>query len=160
MKIDNDKVVLFNYTLTNKKDGEVLDASNGQPMAYLHGHDNIIAGLESQMVGKEVGDEFTVEVLADSAYGDVDEAAIQVVERELFQGVADIEVGMSFEAQSDHGVHWVRIVAVDGDQITVDANHPLAGLDLLFDIEIMGIRDADADELEHGHAHGSGGHQH
>ncbi|HEY9017829.1 peptidylprolyl isomerase [Thiomicrospira sp.] len=159
MKIEQDKVAQIEYTLTNSA-GEVLDKSNGQPLAYLHGHHNLIPGLEAELLGKAVGDKFTATIAAADAYGEKHEGMIQQVPSNLFQGVENIEVGMRFEAQSDQGVQSVEIVAIDGDMVTVDANHPLAGQDLTFEVEIMGIRDASAEELEHGHAHGAGGHQH
>lgn len=159
MKIEQDKVAQIEYTLTNSA-GEVMDKSNGQPLAYLHGHHNLIPGLEAELLGKAVGDKFTATIAAADAYGEKHEGMIQQVPSELFQGVDKIEVGMRFEAQSDQGVQSVEIVAIDGDQVTVDANHPLAGQDLTFEVEVVGIRDASADELEHGHAHGAGGHHH
>ena len=159
MKIEQDKVAQIEYTLKDHN-GEVMDASNGQPLAYLHGHHNLIPGLEKELTGKAVGDKFTVTVEAAEAYGEINPGLIQQVPSNLFQGVETLEVGMRFEAQSDQGVQSVEIKAIDGDQVTVDANHPLAGHDLTFDIEVVGIRDAAAEELEHGHAHGAGGHQH
>lgn len=159
MKIEQDKVAQIEYTLTNSA-GEVMDKSNGQPLAYLHGHHNLIPGLEAELLGKAVGDKFTATIAATDAYGEKHDGMIQQVPSELFQGVEKIEVGMRFEAQSDQGTQSVEIVAIDGDQVTVDANHPLAGQDLTFEVEIMDIRDASAEELEHGHAHGAGGHHH
>lgn len=159
MKIETNKVAQIEYTLTNSE-GEVLDASKGQPLAYLHGHHNLISGLEKELEGKEVNDKFTVTVIAAEAYGEIDPNLIQQVPSELFQGVETLEVGMRFEGQSEHGVQSVVIDAIDGDLVTVNANHPLAGLDLTFEVEVVGIRDADASEIEHGHAHGVGGHHH
>lgn len=159
MKIEQDKIAQIEYTLTNSA-GEVMDKSNGQPLSYLHGHHNLIPGLEAELLGKAVGDKFTATIAAADAYGEKHEGMIQQVPSNLFQGVENIEVGMRFEAQSDQGVQAVEIVAIDGDQVTVDANHPLAGQDLTFEVEVVGVRDASAEELEHGHAHGAGGHQH
>ncbi|WP_319379765.1 peptidylprolyl isomerase [Thiomicrorhabdus sp.] len=159
MTIANDKVALFEYTLTNDA-GEQLDASNGNPLAYLHGHGNIIPGLEKQMEGKTVGDKFTAKVPAAEGYGEKVDQLVQTVPSAMFQGVDKIEVGMRFEAQSEHGMHSVEVIKIEGENITVDGNHPLAGVDLTFDIEITGLRDATEEELEHGHAHGQGGHHH
>lgn len=159
MKISNNSVVLFEYTLKDAN-GEQLDASEGQPLAYLHGHSNIIAGLEKQMEGKTVGDKFTADVAATDGYGDIQEELIQKVPSSMFQGVDELEVGMRFEAQSEYGTHSVEIKHIDGDEITVDGNHPLAGVDLSFDVEVTGVRAATDEEIEHGHAHGPGGHQH
>ena len=159
MEIKENVVALFEYTLTDDK-GEQIDASNGEPLAYLHGHGNIIPGLESQMVGKKVGDKFQAQVAAADGYGEVQEELIQTVPSSMFQGVDSLEVGMRFEAQSEYGTHSVEITAIDGDEVTVDGNHPLAGVALTFDIEVTGIREATADEIDHGHAHGPGGHHH
>lgn len=159
MKVAKDKVVSIEYVLKDK-DGNVLDASNGQPLAYLHGHGQIIPGLEKALEGKEVGEKLTVTVPAAEAYGERVEQLVQAVPRQLFQGVDTIEVGMRFEAQSEQGVHSVEVTKVEGDTITVDGNHPLAGQDLTFEVEIKDVRDATEDELAHGHAHGVGGVEH
>ncbi|SFR50918.1 peptidylprolyl isomerase [Thiomicrospira sp. ALE5] len=159
MKVAADHVVQIEYTLTNAE-GDVLDQSNGQPLAYLHGHHNLIPGLEAELADKEVGAKFNATIAAAEAYGEIEPMLIQQVPRDLFEGVDNIEVGMRFEAQSDQGMQSVVIKAIDGDMIMVDANHPLAGQDLTFDIEIMNIRTATAEELDHGHAHGDGGVQH
>ncbi|MDG6773052.1 peptidylprolyl isomerase [Thiomicrorhabdus sp. ZW0627] len=159
MSIQNDKVALIEYTLTNEA-GETLDASNGNPLAYLHGHGNLIPGLEKELEGKSVGDKFTATIPAADAYGERVDALVQTVPSSMFQGVETLEVGMRFQAQSEQGMHSVEITAVDGDQVTVDGNHPLAGMPLTFDIEVTGLRDATEEELEHGHAHGEGGHHH
>lgn len=159
MEITKNMVAMFEYVLTNAE-GEELDASNGNPLAYLHGHANIIEGLEKQMEGKKVGDKFTAKVPAAEGYGIVHEELIQTVPSAMFQGVEELEVGMRFEAQSEHGMHSVEITAIDGDQVTVDGNHPLAGVDLTFEVEVTGIRAATDDEIDHGHAHGPGGHHH
>lgn len=159
MKITQNSVAMFEYVLKNPA-GEQLDASEGQPLAYLHGHGNIIAGLESQMEGKTVGDKFVAQVVAAEGYGEVQEELIQTVPKEMFQGVDTLEVGMRFEAQSEHGTHSVEIKAIEGNEVTVDGNHPLAGVDLTFDIEITGVREATQEEIDHGHAHGIGGHHH
>lgn len=159
MKIAADHVVQIEYTLTDTH-GEVLDQSNGQPLAYLHGHHNLIPGLEAELFDKIVGDKFKTTIAAADAYGDIEPMLIQQVPRDLFEGVDTLEVGMRFEAQSDQGMQSVVIKAIEGDMIMVDANHPLAGQDLTFDIEVMSIRSATAEELDHGHAHGDGGVQH
>lgn len=159
MTVTKDKVVSIEYTLKDS-DGNVLDASNGKPLAYLHGHGQIIPGLEKALEGKNVGDKLTVTVPAAEAYGERVNQLVQEVPRQLFQGVDNIEVGMRFEAQSDQGVHSVEVIKVEGDTITVDGNHPLADKDLTFDVEIVDVRDATAEELEHGLAHGTGGVEH
>lgn len=158
--IANDTVVQFNYTLTNS-DGDVLDKSNGEPLAYLHGHHNIISGLESKMEGKSVGDKFTVTVAPEDAYGEYLAEAVQEVPRANFQGVENIEAGMQFQSQTDDGhVMLVTVKDVNDDIVVVDGNHPLAGVTLTFDVEVVDVRKATADEIAHGHAHGAGGHHH
>lgn len=159
MNLEDNKVGLIEYTLTDET-GETLDASNGNPLAYLHGHGNLIPGLEKELVGKTVGDKFTTTVPAADAYGERVEQLVQTVPQEMFQGVDSIEVGMRFEAQSEQGMHSVEVTAVEDGKVTVDGNHPLAGLPLTFDIEVVGVRSATDEEIEHGHAHGEGGHQH
>ena len=159
MKIEQNKVVQIEYTLKDHQ-GEVMDASEGEPLAYLHGHHNLISGLENALEGKAVGDKFTVTVPAAEAYGEIDPSLIQQVPGDMFEGVETLEVGMRFEAHAEHGVESVVIAAIEGDLVTVNANHPLAGHDLTFDVEVVGIRDAAEEEIEHGHAHGVGGHQH
>lgn len=158
--IANDTVVQFNYTLTNS-DGDVLDKSNGEPLAYLHGHHNIISGLESKMEGKSVGDKFIVTVAPEDAYGEYLSEAVQEVPRANFQGVENIEAGMQFQSQTDDGhVMLVTVKDVNDDIVVVDGNHPLAGVTLTFDVEVVDVRKATADEIAHGHAHGAGGHHH
>ncbi len=159
MNIKKDKVALIEYTLTNA-DGEVMDASDGNPLAYLQGHGNLIPGLEAQLEGKTTGDKFTTTIAAADAYGERVDTLVQTVPSDMFQGVDNLEVGMRFEAQSEQGMHSVEITAVEGDQVTVDGNHPMAGLELTFEVEVKEVRDATPEEMEHGHAHGAGGHQH
>ncbi len=159
MNIEKNKVAQIEYTLTDAK-GEVMDASSGNPLAYLHGHSNLIPGLEKELEGKTTGDKFKITVPANEAYGERVDALIQTVPSNMFQGVDNLEVGMRFEAQSEQGMHSVEITAIEDDQVTVDGNHPMAGLELTFDVEVKDVRDATEEEIEHGHAHGAGGHQH
>lgn len=157
--IKDDVVVKFNYTLTDSE-GQVIDQSNGQPLAYLHGAANIIPGLEKALTGKTVGDKLTVNVPAAEAYGEYYAEMVQEVPREMFQGVENIDVGMQFQAQAEDGIQIVTVKAVQDDVIIIDGNHPLAGRDLNFDVEIVEIREATQEELDHGHVHGDGGHHH
>jgi FKBP-type peptidyl-prolyl cis-trans isomerase SlyD len=160
MKIEQNKVGMINYSLTDSE-GNLIDSSNGLALAYLHGHSNLIPGLEKELEGKGTGDKFNANIPASEAYGEVEPNLIQEgVPKSMFQGVDNLEVGMRFEAQSEQGVHSVEITDIQDETVTVDGNHPLAGKDLNFDIEVMGVRDATEEELEHGHAHGDGGHQH
>lgn len=160
MQVQNDHVVSIDYTLKNDA-GEVMDTSeqNG-PLAYLHGHQNIIPGLEKALDEKSVGDSFTVSIEPADAYGERDERMIQTVPRSMFQGVDEIEPGMRFQAQTEGGVTVVTIKEVNGDEITLDGNHELAGETLHFDVEVKDVRPASEEEIEHGHVHGPGGHEH
>ena len=157
--IANDHVVKFHYTLTNSE-GEVLDKSEGQPLVYLHGAGNIIPGLENALTGKTAGEKLIVNVPAEQGYGEYNPDLVQEVPSQMFQGVENIEAGMQFQAQTDDGVQIVTVKSVEGDTVVVDANFPLAGQDLTFDVEIVEVREATAEELEHGHVHGEGGHHH
>ena len=156
MQITDQKVVSFHYTLTNDA-GAVIDSSTGgDPMPYLHGAENIVPGLELAMEGKSVGDKLKVDLDAADAYGEYDPSMVETVSADMFDGVDKIEVGMEFQVETPdaEGVMIVRISDVDGDDVTVDGNHPLSGQNLHFEVEITDIRDASPEELEHGHIHG------
>ena len=160
MQVADKSVVSIHYTLTNNA-GETLDSSVGQaPLAYLHGASNIVPGLENALVGKAVGDKLDVQVTAEEGYGPLREELVQKVPHENFQGVEDLQVGMQFMAQAPWGEQPVTVVKVEEDGVTLDGNHPLAGQDLTFAVEIVEIRDATEEEMTHGHAHGEGGHHH
>lgn len=154
MQISNDLVASIHYTLKNDQ-GEVLDTSDGQePMEYVHGKSNIVIGLENALEGKSVGDKLSVAVKPEEGYGEYDASLIQELSKEMFAGVDEIEVGMEFHAQTPDGMQIIEVKKVEGDTIIVDGNHPMAGQTLHFDIEITAVREATADELEHGHIHG------
>lgn len=159
--IGANKVVGFHYTLRNGK-GEELESSNGgEPMAYLHGAENIVPGLERQMVGHKVGDTFEATVPPDEGYGVRDPASSQAVPRGSFPSDVPIEVGAQFTAEAPDGSMMpVWVTAVDDKSVTIDRNHPLAGETLNFKIEVVSLRDATREEVAHGHPHGPGGHHH
>ncbi|MDX8407557.1 MAG: peptidylprolyl isomerase [Mariprofundaceae bacterium] len=160
MQIAKDKVVYIDYTLTNDA-GDVLDSSqDAEPLAYLHGADNIIPGLEKELEGRKAGDALKVSIEPADGYGEFNAELTQVVPSSMFEGVEKIEVGMQFQAETPDGVQVIRIAEVEGDNVTIDGNHPLAGQQLNFDVKVTEVRDASAEELEHGHVHGAGGHQH
>lgn len=160
MIISENCIASIHYTLTDNE-GQTIDSSEGQePLAYLHGAANIVPGLEKALVGKKVGDKLQVAVPADEAYGPRDESMMQEMPTSSFSGVEKIEVGMEFHAETENGLQVISVAAVDGDTVTIDGNHPLAGIDLNFDVEVTDIREASAEEQEHGHAHGAGGHDH
>jgi FKBP-type peptidyl-prolyl cis-trans isomerase SlyD len=160
MQIAKDAVVTIHYTLKNDA-GETLDSSaGGDPLAYLQGNGNLVVGLENALEGKRVGDKVSVKVSPVEGYGEYDKALVQQVPRRSFKGIANVQVGMQFQVQSDHGPRAVTVTNVVGDMVTVDGNHPLAGQNLNFDIEITDVRVATDEELSHGHVHGPGGHHH
>lgn len=153
MQIAKNTVVTIDYTLTND-DGQVIDtSSNSQPLAYIHGTGSIIPGLEAALEGKDKGEEVKVSIPPEQAYGERDDELKQVVPKDRFDGVDKLEPGMQFQAQSEGGVRIVTISAVEGDDVTVDANHPLAGETLHFEVAVREVREASAEELEHGHVH-------
>ena len=156
MQISKHKVVSFQYTLTNDAGDELDSSVGGAPLLYLHGAENIVPGLEEALEGKSVGDKLKVSLEAGDAYGEFNPAMIETVSKDLFDGVENLEVDMEFETDTDDGtdVQFVRITEIDGDNVTVDGNHPLAGQRLHFDVAIEEIREATAEELEHGHPHG------
>ena len=159
-QVAKDKVVSIDYTLTGTG-GEVIDSSQGgEPLTYLHGAGNIIPGLEQALEGKSAGEEVNTTVAPDQGYGQKNPGLIQPVPRSQFPGVADIKVGMQFQAQTNHGPRVVTVVDLNDDTVTVDANHPLAGETLTFAVRVVEVRDATQQELDHGHAHGPGGAQH
>ncbi len=160
MQIATNTVVTIDYTLKDD-DQSVLDTSQGQePLSYIHGIGNLIPGLEKALAGKSEGDRVQVTISPDDAYGERDEDLLQAIPRERFERANEIEVGMQFHTQSDEGMQVVTVVGVDGESITIDGNHPLAGKTLHFDVQIVGVREASAEEISHGHVHGAGGHQH
>jgi FKBP-type peptidyl-prolyl cis-trans isomerase SlyD len=160
MLITANKVVTIDYTLTDAR-GQVIDSSNGRdPLAYLHGNQNIIPGLENALEGKKKGDSLNVSVAPAEGYGEREEGLIQSVPRNLFENSEELEVGMQFQSMSEEGVRLVTVVDVANDMVTVDANHPLAGETLNFAVTVMDVRDASEEELHHGHVHGPHGHDH
>jgi len=160
MNISEQCVASFHYTLTDGN-GKVLDSSGGQePLSYLHGSGNIIPGLEKALLGKTIGDKFNISIPASEAYGLRDDSMVQELPSNMFEGIDKIEEGMEFHAETEHGLQVVTVTKVEGDNVTIDGNHPLAGVDLTFDVEVTAIRAATEEEVEHGHAHGAGGHHH
>ena len=162
MKIEDKKVVAFHYTLTND-DGETLDTSRerGEPMLYLHGANNIIPGLEKAMAGKKMGDSFEVAVPPEEGYGERRDANVQRLPlKKLGVKPNQLKPGMILNLQTNQGPAQVTVLKVGRFNVDVDANHPLSGHTLRFDVEIVEVRDATDEEQEHGHAHGPGGHDH
>jgi FKBP-type peptidyl-prolyl cis-trans isomerase SlyD len=159
MKIEKDRVVRFHYTVAEVGQ-EPLETSRGrEPIAILFGHGNIIPGLEKAMEGREAGDSFSADVPAAEAYGERREGLIQRVPKKHF-GDQRLEPGMQVVVNTNFGPRAVTIEKVGLSVVDIDLNHPMAGKDLHFDIEIVEVREASAEEIEHGHVHGDGGHEH
>ncbi len=159
--IGDGMVVTMHYKLA-LDGGQVVDQSEGEePLAYLHGAHNIVPGLEEALAGKGVGDRFDVTVPAEKGYGARQEEAVQSVPRNAFPPDAELQEGITFQAtdQNDHPIMGT-IQALSEDTVTVDFNHPLAGQNLNFSIEVVEVRQATEEETTHGHAHGAGGHHH
>ena len=160
MPIAQDSVVSIHYTLKDDA-GETLDSSaSGDPLTYLHGHGNLVAGLERALDGKNTGDKLAVKVAAADGYGEYDKQLVQKIPRRSLKGIANVSVGMRLHAQTEHGPRAVTVTQITGDMVTIDGNHPLAGQALNFDIEVTEVREATEEELSHGHVHGPGGHHH
>lgn len=158
MVISDKKVVRIDYTLKNAE-GLVLDSSEGgEPLAYLHGAQQIVPGLERELVGLEAGQSKDVVVAPEDGYGLPDPEGVFGVPRAAFPAGAQLAVGDTFVGEDDEGAQVpVRVVEVREDSIVVDANHPLAGVTLYFHVEVRDVRDATLEELTHSHAHGPGG---
>ncbi len=160
MIISNDKVVTIDYSLTDEE-GELIDSSVGEePLIYLHGHHGIIPGLEQALAGHRTGDKVEVSIPPEEGYGDWDEDLVEVVSKEDFDDPEDLEIGTQFETETDEGARLATVIDIEGEDVTVDLNHPLAGMTLNFDVTILDVRDATAEELAHGHVHGEHGHEH
>lgn len=161
MSLDKNKVVTFNYTLKDEQ-GNILDTTSGSgPFAFLSGNEQILPKLEDAFHGMLLGTKKIVKISAADAYGEYNEQAVQLVDRSNFPEDADLQPGMQFVANSPDGHRMPFVIAeVKQDQVTIDFNHPLAGKNLEFDVELLDIRDATAEEIAHGHVHGPGGHHH
>jgi len=160
VEITADKVVLIHYTLKDDA-GAVLDSSAGaEPLAYIQGHGNLVPGLEKALEGKQDGSTLAITVPPAEGYGIRDAKLVQRTPKRALQGSGEIRKGMQFQGRTDDGMCLFTVTAVAGDMVTLDGNHPLADQNLHFDIEVVSVRDATAEELEHGHVHGAGGHHH
>ena len=160
MKITKNVVPSIAYQVRTQ-DGVLVDeAPVNQPLEYLHGHNNLVEGLEKALEGKAVGDTFEVRVSPEEGYGEYNENMVQRVPKDVFMGVDELEVGMRFIADTDLGPLPVVITEVDGDEVVVDGNHMLAGQELHFTVEVVGTREATLEEIAHGHVHGAHDHHH
>jgi len=151
------RVISLDFTLKDEQ-GEMLDQSTeGQPLEYLHGASDVIAGLEKALEGHQLGEHIRVVIPPADAYGEYEVSLVDEVSRDQFPGIDDIQPGMQFQTQMDDGAPMIiNVTAVDGDKIIVDGNHPLAGMTLVFEVDIIDIREAAEDELAHGHVHAHG----
>ncbi len=159
MQISNNSVVQFHYTLSDAN-GEIESSHKHDPILYLHGQPGLIDGLVEALEGHKAGDSFSVTLTADKAYGPRLDDAIQKVQVKRLQGAKKWKPGMIAVIETEQGPRQVTIVKVGLSQAEVDSNHPLAGKDLTFTIEVLDVREATEEELAHGHAHGAGGHHH
>ncbi|MCK5786970.1 MAG: peptidylprolyl isomerase [Candidatus Sabulitectum sp.] len=143
MTIENNCIVSIHYKLKNKY-GEVINASSeGEPLTFLHGSGAIIPGLDKELVGRQAGDEFSVEIPPEDGYGQIDPCLYAVLKIETFSGIDEVKPGMQFQAQDEKGnSQIIRVMAVEGDQVTVNRNHPLAGETLYFDIKVESVQNA------------------
>ncbi|MDG2364109.1 MAG: FKBP-type peptidyl-prolyl cis-trans isomerase [Methylococcaceae bacterium] len=156
MKITENSVVSILYKLSNDA-GTILDQSTeDNPLIYLHGQGNIVIGLENALTGKTIGDTLDVTVTPDEGYGNREDYMVETVNRSMFEGLDEISIGKQFHAEGNTGPVVVTVTKIEGDEITIDGNHPLAGENLNFAIEVIAIREATEDELTHGHIHGPG----
>jgi FKBP-type peptidyl-prolyl cis-trans isomerase SlyD len=158
MNISAHKAVYLNYTLRNEN-GEILDASEGQPLAYIHGLGFLIPGLERNLEGRTTGDKFNAVISPDEGYGAFQDELVLKAPLANFQG-ENLQVGMEVELDLGEEQAVALVTAIEGNDVTLDLNHPLAGETLYFEVEIMQVREASEEELDHGHIHGPGGHHH
>lgn len=160
MQISTGKVVSIDYTLTDDKQ-QILDSSEGgDPLTYLHGMGQLISGLEKELEGKGAGDSLKVRIAPADGYGVKDASKIAVVPKKSIQGVGELKAGMQLHTSGGHGEQVVTITKIEGDDVTIDGNHPLADTTLHFDVTVREVRDATDEEVAHGHVHGPGGHHH
>lgn len=160
MQIEQNKVAVIDYTVKTAE-GQLIDTSeDNEPLAFLCGFQNIVPGLEAALMGKSTADQVEVIVAPQDAYGERNDEMVKEVPISAFQGVEKIEAGMQFQAESPNGPQLITVTKVEDETVTVDGNHPLAGMELHFDVTIKEVRDASEEEIAHGHVHGEGGHHH
>ncbi len=160
MKISKNTVVSLNYTLKNSE-GELIDSTEGkEPLVYLHGVGGMIPGLETGLEGQEAGANFKVIVSPNDGFGARNEDLIHIVPKSGFQGDEEMQIGMQVQLQTEQGMTIATITEIEGEDVTLDMNHPLSGVELHFDVNILELRSATDEEIAHGHVHGPGGHHH
>lgn len=159
MNIAKDHVVRFHYTMTDDA-GNEIDSSEDEPMTYLHGHGGLMQGLEEALVGKTTGDRLEVNLSPEKAFGERQDNAEQRLPVKHLIGAKSWKPGMTAIVQTQHGQRQVTVLKVGHTMATVDTNHPLAGQAVNFNVEVVEVRPATTEEINHGHAHGPGGHHH
>lgn len=158
MTISQNNVVAIHYTVTDTTGNQLDSSAGGEPLVFLFGHGALIPGLEQALLGKSTGDKFTSQIAPADAYGERHDQLVQAVPKSMFEGM-DVAVGMRFRAAGPDGREQpVIIIDVTDDEVVVDGNHPLAGIELSFEVEIVLVREATEEELAHGHVHGLDGH--
>lgn len=160
MNISQNTVVQFHYTLKDENGDQLEQTSGGEPVVYLHGHNNLLLGLEKALEGKSTGDNVSVTLPPEEAFGERRPDSELEVPKEHLMGASDWQPGMLAVVNTNQGQRQVKVVAVEGDKATIDTNHPLAGQTLVFDMEVVDVREASDEEKSHGHVHGPGGHEH
>ena len=156
MIVAANKVVKMHYSVLDNNKNTIDNSFDGEPLVFIVGTGYLIPGLENALLGKEAGDTFSVTVEPDQGYGERHDDLMQAVPKSMFEGM-DIEVGMQFRATTDAGDQSVMIIDIQDEEVIVDGNHPLSGITLHFDVEVLEVRDATEEELAHGHVHGEGG---
>ncbi|MCF6435806.1 peptidylprolyl isomerase [Pseudoalteromonas sp. MMG022] len=156
MKIAPNKVVSMHYAVLDNDSNTIDNTFDGEPLVFIVGTGYLIPGLENALMDKQAGDKLSVTVEPEQGYGERHDNLMQAVPKSMFEGM-EIEVGMQFRATTDDGDQLVMIIDIQDDEVVVDGNHPLSGITLNFDVEILEVRDATEDELAHGHVHGEGG---
>ncbi len=157
LTVANNRVISIDYVLTDSQ-GQIIDSSKeAGPLDYIHGTGHLIPGLEKALEGKAAGENIKVTIQPKDGYGEIRQEMIQSIPRTQFDSEGQIEVGMQFMAHTDDGRIILRVVKVEGDQVVVDGNHPLAGVVLHFNVDVKNIREASPEELRHGHIHGGAG---
>lgn len=153
MQITDKKVVILHYAVSDSEDTLIDSSYDHNPLSIIQGSGYLIPGLENALVDHVAGDKFEVEVSADQAYGQRFDDYVQTVPKAMFAEIEDLDVGTQLRATTDEGEQTVIVIDVQEDEITVDGNHPLASIDLKFDVEILEVRDATEEELTQGHVH-------
>jgi FKBP-type peptidyl-prolyl cis-trans isomerase SlyD len=160
LKITKNSVVTIQYILTDSKNAVLDQSSPSEPLVYLHGSGSIIPGLEAALEGKSRGNQLQVTVPPEEAYGVRHEEMLQSMKKSEFPEGEEVELGMRFQVQTENGTMILTVIEVKENEIIVDANHPLAGLTLNFDVKVEDVREATENEITHGHAHGPDDHHH